>query len=118
MDEKLYFYKAFVSKVYDGDTCTVDIDLGMRTWVHGEKIRFARIDAPELRGIERPKGLESRDYLRSLILEKDIFLETIKDKKGKYGRYIGEIWALDENGEYYNVNDKMIAEGFARPYNA
>ncbi len=87
----LYSYKAVVRSVYDGDTCTVDIDLGLGTWVHGEKIRLYRINAPEVRGVERPAGLKARDFLRSLIDGKEIFIQTIKDRKGKYGRYLGEI---------------------------
>jgi micrococcal nuclease len=113
MDLQLYVYKARVVSVYDGDTCTVDIDLGLHTWIHGEKIRLARINAPEIRGEEREKGLLSRDCLRKLILDRDIILETIKDDKEKYGRYLGEIWALDEKGQYYNVNDKLVLEGYA-----
>ena len=116
MEEKLYFYKAHVTKVYDGDTCHMDIDLGLHTWIHAEKIRFARINAPELSGAEREQGLKSRDYLRELILDKDILLETKKDKKGKYGRYLGEIWILDDQNEYININDKMITDGFAELY--
>jgi micrococcal nuclease len=29
MKSHLYYYRALVSYVYDGDTCTVDIDLGL-----------------------------------------------------------------------------------------
>lgn len=36
MDDKLYYYKAKVTSVYDGDTCTVDIDLGMKSWIYAE----------------------------------------------------------------------------------
>ncbi|OQX85702.1 nuclease [candidate division KSB1 bacterium 4484_87] len=117
MEKNLYFYKAHVVSVYDGDTCTVDIDLGLHIWIRDEKIRLARIDAPEIRGNEREKGLESRDFLRQLILDRDIFVETIKDKKGKFGRYLGEIWVADENDTYFNVNDLMMKEGYAEPYN-
>ncbi len=116
MENKLYFYKAHVIKVYDGDTCTMDIDLGLHVWIHGEKIRLARINTPEVRGDEREQGLKSRDYLRELILDKDVFLETIRDKKGKYGRYLGEIWILDDSGEYININEKMLDDGYAVPY--
>lgn len=118
MEEKLYFYKAHVIKVYDGDTCTMNIDLGLHLWIKKQKIRLARINAPELRKDEREQGLRSRDYLRELILDKDVFLETIKDKKGKYGRYLGEIWILNDQGEYININDKMLADGYAKPYGA
>ncbi len=113
MNFQLYVYKAHVVSVYDGHTCTVDIDLGLHAWIHSEKIRLHRIDAPEIRGAEREQGLASRDYLRRLILDRDIILLTIKDKKEKYGRYLGEIWTLDEYEKYYNVNDKMVSEGYA-----
>jgi len=116
MENKLYFYKAHVIKVYDGDTCTMNIDLGLHSWIHGEKIRLARINAPELRGDEREQGVNSRDYLRELILNKEVFLETILDRKGKYGRYLGEIWILNNSGEYENINDKMLENGYAVPY--
>jgi len=114
MEKVLYHYKAKITEVYDGDTCTLDIDLGLNIWNKGEKIRLNRINAPELRGDEKAKGLESRDYLRSLILEKEIFIETIKDRKEKYGRYLAEIWLADENGNFNNINDKMVKNGFAK----
>ncbi|NOZ52733.1 MAG: nuclease [Gammaproteobacteria bacterium] len=114
MKSKLYHYRSIVRFVYDGDTCTLDIDLGLGTWAHNEKIRLARINAPEIRGKERPLGLESRDFLRNLIAEKEIILETIKDKKGKYGRYIGEIWLINTKDEWLNVSDIMVQQGHAR----
>ena len=113
MEQQLYVYKAHVVSVYDGDTCTVEIDLGLSTWLRGEKIRLYRINAPELRGAEREQGLKSMEYLKRLIQDKEIILQTIKDRKEKYGRYLGEIWVQDENGKSINVNDKMVAEGFA-----
>ena len=39
-------------------------------------------------------------------------LETKKDKKGKYGRYIGEIWLETEDG-YENINDMLVKNGYA-----
>ncbi|MDH3976495.1 MAG: thermonuclease family protein [Deltaproteobacteria bacterium] len=113
MEENLYYYRALVCSVYDGDTCTVDIDLGLGTWVHGEKLRFSRINAPEIRGAERPAGLLSRDFLISRIGEKEILIKTVKDKKGKYGRYLAEIILPDGNGGWINVNDLMVEEGHA-----
>ena len=52
-DDCLYLYKAHVTDVYDADTITVNVDLGFNTWIHDEKIRLARIDAPEVRGKEK-----------------------------------------------------------------
>jgi len=113
MKDKLYHYKAVATSVYDGDTCTVDIDLGLHTWVKGEKLRLMRIDAPEVKGKTRSKGLVSRDYLRSLILNKEILIETIKDAKEKYGRYLAEIWLEDGGGNLININNDLVKNGFA-----
>ena len=114
MDKVLYHYKAKIVEVYDGDTCTIDMDLGLHTWIKGEKIRLTRINAPELRGTERTKGLKSRDFLRSLILNKEVFIETIKDKKEKYGRYLADGWLEDDKGKFININDEMVKNGFAK----
>jgi len=114
MEHILYNYKAIVTSVYDGDTCTVDIDLGLSVWLRGEKLRLNRINAPELKGVERPKGILSRDFLKEKIEGKEITIETIKDKKGKFGRYLAEIWIKDKKGESININDLIVSEGFAR----
>ncbi|MDP2362967.1 MAG: thermonuclease family protein [Ignavibacteria bacterium] len=113
MENVLYNYKAKIVEVYDGDTCTVDIDLGLHIWIKGEKIRLVRINAPELKGTERTKGLKSRDHLRNLILDKEVFIETIKDKKGKYGRYLAEVWLKESKNKFININDLMVKDGFA-----
>ena len=114
MDKVLYHYKAKIVEVYDGETCTIDIDLGLHTWIKGEKIRLTRINAPELRGTERTKGLKSRDFLRLLILDKEVFIETIKDKKEKYGRYLADVWLEDDKGKFININDEIVKNGFAK----
>ena len=65
----MYEYRAYVSRVYDGDTITVDIDLGFGIVFKSQKIRLVRINAPEIRGDERQTGLVSRDALRDKIEE-------------------------------------------------
>ena len=113
METGLYHYRALVKSVYDGDTCTVDIDLGLGTWIRGEKLRLYRINAPEVRGVDRPQGLISRDFLRSKIMGKQVILQTVKDKKGKYGRYLADIWLKDESGSWININDLLVRQGYA-----
>lgn len=113
MEDKRYYYTAIVREVYDGDTCTVDIDLGLSTWLHGEKLRLNRIDTPELRGPSRERGLASRDFLREQIDGKSIIIETIKDSREKYGRYLAEIWLVDEKGMWQNINDLLVSSEHA-----
>lgn len=107
MTHTLYHYKAIVTSVYDGDTCTVDIDLGLHTWIKGETLRLLRINAPELKGSEREKGLQSRDFLREQIIAQEVMIQTFKDEKEKYGRYLAEIW-LQKDGEDLNINDLLV----------
>lgn len=108
-----FHYRATVTGVYDGDTCTVDIDLGLSVTMHGQKIRLARIDAPELRGRRQRRGRAARDFLRAEILGQEILLQTIKDRKGKYGRYLGELW-VQRGRRRINVNDLLVTEGHAK----
>ena len=117
----MYEYKALVTSVYDGDTITVDIELGFGIVSRKQKIRLAGINTPELRGEERESGLISRDVLREKILHKEIIITTFKDKKGKYGRYIGVVY-LDEtnlNEDYNadpaltNINDWLVENNYA-----
>ncbi len=107
-ENSFYLYKAVISSVYDGDTVTADIDLGFHVWIHDEKLRLSRINAPEVRGKERPEGLISRDWLREKIQGKAVVIKTVKDKKGKYGRYLIEI-ILDG----VNINDELVKNKLA-----
>lgn len=103
----MYRYRALITDVYDGDTVTAQMDLGFKV-TFTEKLRLVRINTPEVRGIEREQGLISRDILREKILNKEVIVETVKDKKGKYGRYLAEIF-LDD----VNINDWLVINGYA-----
>lgn len=107
----MYEYRAYVISVYDGDTITVDIDLGFGVWLKKQKIRLARIDTPEIKGDERAMGLIARDRVRELIMDKDVTIRTKKDKKGKYGRWIAEV--IYDN---INLNDQLLQENLAKQY--
>ncbi len=113
MEDKRYYYSAIVRSIYDGDTCTMDIDLGLSTWRHEEKVRFNRIDSPELRGPSRERGLASLAFLREKIEGKAVIIETVKDRREKYGRYLAEIWLPNEAGEWENINDLLVSSGHA-----
>jgi len=114
LEATLYHYRAVVTAVHDGDTCTVDIDLGLCMWVRGEKVRLHRINAPELSGEGKPEGQAAREALRALVLGKAVVLQTFKDRREKYGRYLGELWLEQEGAAALNVNDALVQSGHAR----
>jgi micrococcal nuclease len=108
---ELYFYNGIVKEVYDGDTMTVDIDLGLGIWARGQKMRLARINAPEIRGDSYDEGIVVRDFVRGLTLNKAVVIKTIKDQKEKYGRYLVEVYIDGKN-----LNDMLLEHGMAVPY--
>jgi micrococcal nuclease len=107
----LYNYKAKCKSVYDGDTITLDIDLGFGVWMLHQKTRLLGINTPEIRGSERLSGLIARDRLRELIEGKDIILASHRDRAGKYGRWLGTIYLGD-----ININQLLLDEGLATIY--
>ncbi|MEX2579912.1 MAG: thermonuclease family protein [Verrucomicrobiales bacterium] len=111
--DHLYEYRARVTDVYDGDTVTVDVDLGFNVWIHAEEIRLLGIDAPDVRGPERPEGLVSRDALRDLIDGKDVVIRTVKDPEGKDPRYLADVFVENEAGELESVNRILVDRGLA-----
>jgi len=113
----MYEYKAKVIDVYDADTMRVDIDLGFGVWIKNQVIRWLKIDAWEVRGEERDMGILARDRVRELILDKEVILKTYKDEKGKYGRWLAEVYLPGVALEWENsINQQLINEGHAEPY--
>jgi len=109
----MYEYRAKVLSVYDGDTITVLVDLGFNTF-RKIKIRLYGINTPELKSKdenERKLAKKAKLVLQNKILNKDIIIKTFKDKKGKYGRYLAEIYVNN-----ININELMVKQGFAKPY--
>ena len=110
----LYHYKAVVSgPQYDGDTWTLDIDLGFKVWLRDQSVRLLGINTPEVRGEERIKGQLVRDFVRSeWPVGTYLLIESAKDKAGKYGRWLGTLWVP---GEETSINQQLIDLGCAEP---
>lgn len=108
-----YIYEVEVVSVYDGDTITVDIDLGFSIWIKDKSLRLYGLDAPEVRGSTRERGLAVRDWLRAKISQgRAIVIESIKDEPDKYGRYLAVLYV-----DGVNINQQMLDERLAIPYN-
>lgn len=129
-----YEYMATVTKIVDGDTVYVSLDLGIEISVN-LKLRLYGINAPEKRGASRGAGIMALNHLKHLltkhrlnpddkIYEADvgqkILIKTRKDKQGKYGRYLAELIGCvrfdDGNREEINLNAQMVIDGHAVEY--
>ena len=116
--DKLYWYKATLRRIYDADTIYADIDVGFGIIIKGsngkgESLRLARINAPEIRGAERPQGLEAKAWLEEQIKIGDQLLLHTTKWEGKYGRYICDVHILDAEGNQVNLSDEMVKVGHA-----
>lgn len=101
-----YVRKGKVIKVVDGDTVRMAIDLGFNT-ARTENLRLWGIDSPELRGESRIEGLKAKEFLSSLLWERnDIWIQSFKTDK--YGRYVAKIW----RGLMF-INETMVENGHA-----
>ena len=110
----MFEYKCKVTKVVDGDTVDVDIDLGFGVWLRDQRIRLYGIDTPESRTSdpsEKLYGKAATEFLKKWLDGGDVTIKTHKDERGKFGRILGELWVFDTN-----VNKKMIEEHHAVEY--
>lgn len=99
-------YGERVTQVYDGDTITVGPN---------EKIRLMCIDTPEIRKnshgrADTENALKARDFLRNLILDKDVVVARYG--KDFFKRTLARIYL--KNGK--EVNKLMVDEKIAVKY--
>lgn len=109
IDDHRYTYTAVVESVYDADTITLTVDLGFGLKREGHKVRLYGIDAPEVRGEERPEGIEARNWLRSrLPVGTGVVIKSHKDRTGKWGRWLATVFK-----DGVNLNERLVELGHA-----
>ena len=111
----MYEYKCKVTRVVDGDTVDIVIDLGFGVWLHKERVRIYGIDTPESRTrdkIEKRFGLLAKEFVEQFVKGSSVILRTQKyDAKGKFGRILGDIIVDDKS-----LSETMIQEHHAVAY--
>ena len=130
----MYQYKAIIQKVIDGDTLEIDIDLGLSIWVKSEKIRLLGINTPEVFGVKKGSpeweiGNRASEFVKKLVHEnQEATVETFRDKKEKFGRYLANVYIrikpeelvglsdIRVHGACYCLNDILIGKGLAEKY--
>jgi endonuclease YncB( thermonuclease family) len=84
--------------VLDGDSLAMEGDLRIRLW---------GLDAPEM---SQPEGRAAKDHLTLLIGTHP--LTILPKAKDKYGRLVAQVLLPDGTC----VNERMVADGYARAY--
>ena len=110
-----------ITKVLDGDTIDVTIDLGFDLYKK-ERVRVAGVDTPEKRtkdDEEKALGYDATHWLEEKLDgaikgEDDLIIRTeLVGGVGKYGRLLGWLYIGDAE---VSLNEQMIAEGYAWAY--
>jgi micrococcal nuclease len=111
----MYEYGCKVTRVVDGDTIDVDLDLGFDI-IYKCRVRLYGIDTPESRTRnkdEKARGKLAAKFLQDAISNgKHVILQTqLKDSKGKFGRVLASV-IVDE----IDINQQMIENYMAVKY--
>jgi len=108
-----YEYTAVVTRVVDGDTYDLTIDLGFHVSVR-ERIRLRGIDTPEIYHpscpAEKQHGQQAKAFAESQVLGRQVVLKTYKDRTGKYGRWLGDIILQDGS----SLVSLLVINGFKK----
>jgi len=140
----MYEYKFKVTKVVDGDTVDGIIDLGFGILLK-ERVRVYGIDAPEIRlqksiknlkerKLEKQRGLKAKHRLKEILDHgakepEGLFINTFLDRKGKYGRVLGDIKYIYARDLYNfkegakpwvgwkSISQQLLEENLVKEYN-
>ena len=96
-------HEVIADSIYDGDTLRLRSSKGEVL-----KVRFACVDAPELK---QPLGEESRNYLRSLVSRGGNKVKLQPITTDRYGRTVAQLWNV--NGL---IQSQMAIAGMAYGY--
>ena len=110
-----------ITKVLDGDTIDVTIDLGFDLFKK-ERVRIAGVDTPEKRTRnleEKALGVDATNWLKeklesTLAGDDELTIRTeLVGGVGKYGRLLGWLYVGES---VVSLNEQMITEGYAHAY--
>ena len=109
----MYEYNAVVTRVIDGDTIDVVVDLGFRV-DHRTRVRLFGIDTPETRTRdleEKARGFKAKARLIELLERNQYQITLVSNEWGKYGRALATIYV-----DGIDINQQLILENLAVPY--
>lgn len=124
-----FTYCAVVLRIIDGDTFILDVDAGFNVHVR-ETFRLLGVNTPEKFGVKKESdeykaGVAATELVMEMFgvpfdpagypVDSDtkVIVRTHKDEKGKYGRYLAEVFIGDDKE---SINTKLIHMGYGAEY--
>jgi len=112
----VFWYKARVVNVVDGDTVDLDTDLGFRITFR-QRYRLYGIDTPEMNDLDlavRASAVKAKEYVQAQVGGKEVVVNTHLDRADKYGRWLAVIHYLDSAGTWHDLNQELVRLDYAR----
>ena len=110
----MYEYNCQVTRIVDGDTIDVILDLGFKI-LYKSRVRLFGIDTPESRTRnkdEKARGKMASKFLEDSIAFGNVVIRTeLKDSRGKFGRVLGTVVV-----DGVDINQAMCNAYLAVPY--
>lgn len=107
-----FAYDAWLVSIVDGDTLHCGVDLGCDVAIN-LTIRLYGINAPEMStAAGKAAKMFAVQWFETHCPDGKFVLHTIKDKREKYGRYLGDVHSLDGA----DLNNDMLTSGNAVAY--
>lgn len=121
-DTRLWFFRAFVNHVVNGDTILVTVDKGFNDFAY-MRLRLNGVDAPdpdprigsdEERDHERRLGIRARERLAELIEGREVLMRAYRTTK--LDRYLADVFLPDDSNSTANklLLDEQLAVPFGR----
>ena len=115
MDDKLYWYKAEVMRIVDGDTIKLRVDLGLDS-SRRITLRLYGINTPEIRGVpkdseEYERGMKAKVFVEERLVGKNLWVHAYRDRTGKYGRYLADVLFQDDDGKHVSITKLLLEDG-------
>ena len=122
-DDRLWWYKARVLNVVDGDTIDLMVDAGFEIYAK-KRVRLYGIDTPEVYGVKKDLEEYAAGKKASAFTEEwctrqaDVVLIRSHDGRalgaasGKYGRWIVEVFPVGVSPSQ-SLNAELVSRGLA-----
>jgi len=118
-------YRARCTRVVDGDTCDVVLDLGFHLTATF-RLRLWGVNTPEMHAkdpAERVLAANAANFLanRLMMIHEDeedewpLRVETLRDTDS-FGRWLAKVAYTDPDGNDVLVNDELVMNGHAVPF--
>jgi len=116
MEDFLYHYKAFVTRVIDGDTFECELDLGFKIKKSKVRVRLLGVNTPELHSKdaeEKKEAYRAKEFTKQEIDKKEVIIKS--NKVDAFGRCLAIVY-YKQGDDWINLNSLLLKKRLAKVY--